>query len=123
MITLSYQSGQPIYEQIVEQIKFHVMKEYLKPGDFIPSVRKMALEIGVTPNTVAKAYQELERQGVIQTIPGKGTFIAKKIGSHMDKVQLEKIENTVRSQLVELKLLGYSKEDTLKLVGRLYEGL
>ena len=123
MITLSYQSGQPIYEQIIEQIKFHVMKEYLKPGDFIPSVRKMALEIGVTPNTVAKAYQELERQGVIQTIPGKGTFIAEKTGSHMDKVQLEKIENTVRSQLVELKLLGYSKEDTLKLVGRLYEGL
>lgn len=123
MITLSYQSGQPIYEQIVEQIKFHVMKEYLKPGDFIPSVRKMALEIGVTPNTVAKAYQELERQGVIRTIPGKGTFIAEKTESQMDKVQLEKIENTVRSQLVELKLLGYSKEDILKLVGRLYEGL
>lgn len=123
MITLSYQSGQPIYEQIAEQIKFHVMKEYLKPGDLIPSVRKMALEIGVTPNTVAKAYQELERQGVIQTIPGKGTFIAEKTKSYVNKAQLEKIQGAIKCQLVELKLMGFSKEDIWKLLGELYESL
>lgn len=81
------------------------------------------MEIGVTPNTVAKAYQELERQGVIQTIPGKGTFIAEKTKSYVDKVQLEKIQNTIKSQLVELKLMGFSKEDIWKLLGELYESL
>lgn len=123
MITLSYQSGQPIYEQVVEQIKIHVMKGYLKPGDVIPSVRKMALEIGVTPNTIAKAYQELERQKVIVTIPGKGTFIAEKTKVHVDKDKLEKIEGIIKGQLVELKLMGYSSEDTVKLVKKIYESL
>ena len=121
MITLSYQTGQPIYEQIVEQIKIHVMKGYLKSGDVIPSVRKMALEIGVTPNTVAKAYQELERQKVIVTIPGKGTFIAEKTKVYVDKDKLEKIQGVIKGQLVELKMMGYTSEDTVKLVKKIYE--
>lgn len=123
MIKLSYQDGQPIYEQIVEQIKFHVMKGYLRPGDLIPSVRKMALEIGVTPNTVAKAYQELERQKVILTVPGKGTFIAEKTESYVDKVKMDKIENILKRQLIELKLMGFSQEETVKLVESLYKDL
>lgn len=123
MITLSYQSGQPIYEQIVEQIKIHVMKGYLQPGDVIPSVRKMALEVGVTPNTVAKAYQELERQKVIVTIPGKGTFISEKTEVPIDKDKLEKIEGIIKGQLIELKLMGFSSEDTIKLIKKLYESL
>ena len=62
MIVLDLKSNKPIYEQIVEQMKFHVLKGHLKPGDAIPSVRKLALDIAITPGTVAKAYQELERQ-------------------------------------------------------------
>ena len=62
MIRLDLKRDTPIYEQIVEQVKYHVVKGNIKPGMAIPSVRKLALELNITPGTVAKAYQELERQ-------------------------------------------------------------
>ncbi len=68
MIEINPTSSQPIFEQIIAQIKMAVLKGLLKPGDSIPSVRKMALSLSVTPGTVAKAYGELERQQVIVTI-------------------------------------------------------
>ena len=76
MIEINPTSSQPIFEQIIAQIKMAVLKGLLKPGDSIPSVRKMALSLSVTPGTVAKAYGELERQQVIVTIRGKGAYIA-----------------------------------------------
>ena len=77
MIQINQSSSEPIYEQIIKQYKYLVLQGYLKSGDAILSVRKLALQLSVTPGTVAKAYQELERIGIIQTIRGKGTFIAK----------------------------------------------
>ena len=76
MIRLDLRSTQPIYEQIVKQYKYLVLQGYLKTGDAIPSVRKLAMELGVTPGTVAKAYRELETDRIIETVRGKGTFIA-----------------------------------------------
>ena len=76
MFRINPASGKAIYEQIMEQVKEAAWKGYLKPGDALPSVRKLALSLSVTPNTVAKAYQLLEKEKVIITIRGKGAFLA-----------------------------------------------
>lgn len=121
MIQLDYKSSKPIYEQIIEQMKFNVMKKYLCPGDAIPSVRKLALELKITPGTVAKAYQELERQGVIETIRGKGTFIASKIEIKQDEDKLNMIKKQMSSEILELKMMGYDKKKLVELVKTIYE--
>ena len=101
MVLLDLKSSKPIYEQIVEQIKLNVMKGYLKPGDSIPSVRKLALELKITPGTVAKAYQELERQELIETIRGKGTFIASEIKLKEDEKRLLEMKRQLSSTIME----------------------
>ena len=77
MFRINPASGKAIYEQIMEQVKEAAWKGYLKPGDALPSVRKLALSLSVTPNTVAKAYQLLEKEKVIITIRGKGAFFGR----------------------------------------------
>ena len=69
-------SGTPIYRQLVDQVRQAVASGVLRAGDRLPSVRDLAVELAVNPNTIAKAYQELEREGVIETPRGKGSFIA-----------------------------------------------
>lgn len=121
MIILDYKSSKPIYEQITEQVKLNVMKQYLKPGDAIPSVRKLALELAITPGTVAKAYQELERQQIIETIRGKGTFIANEIQLKPDEKKLFEVKKNLQTELMELKMMGYSKKMVVELITEIYE--
>lgn len=121
MIQLDYKSSKPIYEQIIEQMKFNVMKKYLCPGDAIPSVRKLALELKITPGTVAKAYQELERQGIIETIRGKGTFIATELEIKQDESKLNRIKKQMSSEIMELKMMGYDKKAIVEMVKTMYE--
>lgn len=121
MISLDLKNSKPIYEQIVEQTKFNVMKGYLKPGDSIPSVRKLALELKITPGTVAKAYQELERQEIIETIRGKGTFIAREIRLEEDEKRLVNVKRQLNSAIMELKMMGYDKKMVVQLVKGIYE--
>jgi len=121
MIILDYKSSKPIYEQITEQVKLNVMRQYLKPGDAIPSVRKLALDLEITPGTVAKAYQELERQQIIETIRGKGTFIANEIQLKPDEKKLIEVKKNLQSELMELKMMGYSKKMVVELITGIYE--
>ncbi|HYF91869.1 MAG TPA: GntR family transcriptional regulator [Symbiobacteriaceae bacterium] len=69
-------SGTPIYRQLVDQVRQAVASGVLRAGDKLPSVRDLAIELAVNPNTIAKAYQELERENVIETPRGKGSFVA-----------------------------------------------
>lgn len=121
MIVLDYKSSKPIYEQIVEQIKIHVMKKHLKPADSIPSVRKMALELKITPGTVSKAYQELERQGIIETIRGKGTFIAREIKMQENEEKMLEIRKQLSTVIMELRMMGYDRKTVVELVKEIYE--
>ena len=123
MIQIDYKSHKSIYEQIVDQMKYNAIKGYLKPGDAIPSIRKLALMIQVTPTTVAKAYQELERQQIIETIRGKGTFIAQKLTLQQDKAAVEKAKVNLESVLMEFKLLGVDTQQMIEMTKELYESL
>ncbi len=81
---IDFKSGTPVYLQLAEQIRYAAASGALRTGDALPSIRPLAEELRVNRNTVAKAYTELENQGVIETIPGKGCFV-KEVGSPLTK--------------------------------------
>lgn len=121
MIQLDGRSSKPLYEQIIEQFKLLVARGSLMPEDAIPSVRKLASQLGITPSTVAKAYRELERQGVIETIRAKGTFIARKVELQADDRKLSALHQSLSSIALELKMMGYTKEQAMELMAETFE--
>ena len=121
MIKIDATSNKPLYEQIVDNIKSSYVKGFLKPGDEIPSVRKMALQLSVTPNTVAKAYQELERSKVIVTIRGKGTYISDKSDIKIDDEKLTNIRKELTTQVVELTYMGLGRDEIIEMIDAIYK--
>ncbi len=115
MINLDYQNRMPIYEQIISEIEKYVALGILKPQDQLMSIREMATSLGINPNTVKKAYAELEQRGVIVTISTKGSFIADNINKIVDTKVEEKISE-IRNIIEELEKLGISKEDIIKKI-------
>lgn len=113
MINLDYQNRMPIYEQIISEIEKYVALGILKPQDQLMSIREMATSLGINPNTVKKAYAELEKKGVIITISTKGSFIADNINKIVDTKVEEKISE-IKNIIEELEKLGINKEDILK---------
>lgn len=76
MIIIDYKDTRPIYEQIVEKFKMLILKGGMQPDEQMPSVRNLAIELSINPNTIQKAYAELERQGFIYTVKGRGNFVS-----------------------------------------------
>jgi GntR family transcriptional regulator len=72
---IDFRSGKPVYLQLADQVRYAAASGALRPGDSLPSIRPLAEELRVNRNTIAKAYAELESQGVIETLPGKGCFL------------------------------------------------
>jgi len=111
-------SGIPIYLQIMEQIQDSVIGGLLEPGEQLPSVRDLALRLTINPNTVARAYQELEKEGYIQTIKGRGSFVLAPPGGagsqERERRVLESIERTVTLG----KHLGFSGDEMVSLFTR-----
>lgn len=116
MITIDYQSRTPIYEQIVLEIERFVVLGIYKPKQQIESIRELATSLGINPNTVKKAYDELERRGTITTISTKGTFIAEDTKKLLKNKIDEKILK-IQKEVKELEKLGVSKEEIKKIIG------
>lgn len=123
LIQLDFRSSQPIYEQIVSQYKYLTLQGYLKSGDAIPSVRKLAMELDVTPGTVAKAYRSMEQQGMIETLRGRGTFIAAVPDKIRDEGVIDKVKNQLREDCMELIYQGMEKEEIVQLIREILENL
>lgn len=115
MINLDYQSRMPIYEQIVQGIERYVALDILKPEEQIPSIREMATELGVNPNTVKKAYTILEQMGVIVTLSTKGTFITPKTEKVLKKSIDEKIKE-IKNSIQEIEKYGISREEIIERI-------
>ncbi|MBC7473408.1 MAG: GntR family transcriptional regulator [Candidatus Sericytochromatia bacterium] len=109
-------NGNPIYMQIIEQIKHAIQIGIFEVGKPIPTIRDMAIELCVNPNTVAKAVRELEREGVIKTFVGKGAFVTDKAKNVMEQDNTEKAVKVTESYIKDVKWLGYKKEQTIELV-------
>ena len=116
MISINYQDSRPIYEQIVSGYQKLIFRGVLRPDERIPSVRSMAATLTANPNTVQKAYAELERQGIIAALPGRGSIILSGSGAVADAGR-----ETLREELLSLvnraKTLGMPEEDFMILTG------
>ncbi|MEK0315141.1 GntR family transcriptional regulator [Cohnella sp. 56] len=111
MIRIDERSPEPIYEQIVQRFKELIAKGALVEGDRIPSVRELSATLLVNHNTVAKSYQELERQGVIVSLRGKGAFVAKAGDMPgMERERLDRLRAELRRIAVEAHHLGVGSD-------------
>lgn len=115
LINLDYQGRTPIYEQIVSTIERYVALGILKPEEQMPSIRELAANLGINPNTVKKAYDILEHKGIITTISTKGTFIS----NHTDEVLEERKKeelNKLVAQVELLRNLGVTQKEILAVI-------
>lgn len=110
MIEIDPRSTMPIYEQIMQKLKELCIKGVLKPGDKLPSVREMASMIIANPNTVSKAYKELEREGVIETLRGRGTFVSETVQKTLDEGKMKMIKEALRQIMIDAFYAGISLE-------------
>ncbi|MFB7141039.1 MULTISPECIES: GntR family transcriptional regulator [unclassified Bacillus (in: firmicutes)] len=120
IIILDPRSNLPLWEQIVLQTKEQMLRNILVKGDKLPSVRELATTLVINPNTVSRAYQELERNGVIETIRGKGTFV---IGLSKEAVSsdvLLKYKNKLSNLLIECLADGIREEEINNWVKEFY---
>lgn len=116
LIHVNASSGVPVYVQIGTQVKNAVAAAALKKGDPLPSVRKLAVELRINPNTVARAYQELEREGVIGTVPGGGTYVAGHAPRFLKSEKLRRLQPYARQIAVEGTQLGLDEEEIMQMV-------
>ena len=120
---LDLKSRVPIYVQLVEQAKEHVASGRLRPGDKLPTVRQVAVDLMINPNTVSRAYLELEHNGIIETQRGVGAFVSSKIGADFSKAETKRqTEKLIGSFLRDMMELGHSPEDILAEVKKALEG-
>ena len=123
MIDIELRGKQPVYEQIVAQIKGQVIKGLLRPGDPIPSIRKLSVMTQVNPNTVARAYQELERMGVIETVIGRGTIISERQPRSRDPEKVKSLFEKLKPLLMELLFIGLNRMDIMGEVDNVLQEL
>jgi GntR family transcriptional regulator len=107
MIQIDYQDGRPIYEQIAEKYRLLILKGVLLPDEKMPSVRQLSMELSTNPNTVQRAYSELERQGFLYTIKGRGNFV--RGDSFLRVERLRKLREKLRALLDEADEIGISR--------------
>ena len=117
MISIDTRSRVPIYTQLEKQIIKLINLGVYETDSPLPSVRSMACELGINPNTVAKAYKELEQQGVIYTVTGKGLFVSSSDLSSVRKLTIE----AVKSALIDAKNSGIDKTTIDKIINEIWE--
>jgi GntR family transcriptional regulator len=116
-ITINVSDGVPIYRQIANQVKYLVASGLLRPGEELPPIRTLALQLKVTPNTVVKAYGELEISGVIQKRQGSGTFVSEQGRPQVALRERRRlVEQRIDTLLAEAHQLNFTANDVLRMV-------
>lgn len=120
-IGISSKTNVAIYEQIVNQFRDAVVAKQLKEGELLPSIRSLAKDLQVSVITTKRAYEELEKEGVIESVPGKGFYVKKQSNDILKEKQMCNIEKRFQEVLRESKNAGMTLNDVLSLVRLLYE--
>ena len=118
LLQLNFKSGVPVYLQVVDQIKAAAAAGALQAGEPLPPIRPLAEQLRVNRNTIAKAYAELESQGVIETLPGKGCFLKENGSPFKREVRRELLAGEVDAAIVQAHHLQIGRDDFLKLVNQ-----
>lgn len=114
MISLNYRDSRPIYEQIRDGLRKLIVTGALQPHEKLPSVRAMAGQLAINPNTIQRAYNELEGEGYIYSVPGKGSFASGSAGA--DTARRALLMDQVRELVAELRFLGVTEAELEALV-------
>jgi len=112
---VDFNASQPIYKQIIDDFKKKLIRGELKEGDKIPSQREYAEQVRVNPNTVQRAYREMESMNMVETLRGQGTFISIS-ADRLEEIKMEMAVNLVDYYISEMESLGYSQEDIFKIL-------
>ena len=112
-------SRQPVYEQIVDQLEQMILSGLMRPGEQLPSVRSLSLELSINPNTIQKAYAELDGRGIIYTLPGRGGFVSQNAPELLAEARRSRL-GTVRELARELALAGVPEDEVLACVRSAY---
>ena len=119
-IIISNSSNIPIYEQIKEHIKNKIISNELKAGDLLPSIRSLAKDLRISVITTKNAYEELEREGYVETIPAKGTYVSNKNVELIREEQLQKVENLIDTAVSIAKISNISKDEIKDMIDIIY---
>lgn len=110
-----FNDNAPIYIQIMDMIKVKIIKNELKIGDKLPSVRELSSQLKVNPNTLQRVYQELEREGIVYTQRGTGTFVEEDI-KMVDSLKYEMAKEIIEGFIEKMENMGYKSEDILNVL-------
>ncbi|MDD3364080.1 MAG: GntR family transcriptional regulator [Syntrophomonas sp.] len=120
-IIIANSSPDPIYEQICQQIKNAIVKGELTPGELLPSIRNLARELRISVITSKRAYEELEREGFIETVGGKGTFVSLHNTELLREKRMQLIEEKLTETVMESKILDISLATLHEMLDLLYK--
>jgi GntR family transcriptional regulator len=115
-ITINLADGVPIYRQVVNQVKYLVASGLLQPGEELPPIRTLALQLKVTPNTIVKAYDELESSGVVHKRQGSGTFVSEERPRLAQRERQRIIDQRIDALLAEAHQLNFTLDDILRML-------
>jgi len=119
-IIISNASSEPIYQQIGQQIKAQIISGDLKEGEGLPSIRKLAKELHISVITTKRTYEELEKEGFIDVVGGKGTFVAIQNKELLREKKMKSIEDMMSETVTEAQKLGITFEELQEMLGILY---
>ena len=114
MIVLDLKDSRPLYEQIVERFKHLILCGALPEDEKLPSVRNLAMELSINPNTIQKAYGELEREGFIYSVKGRGNFVA--ANSSLKEAKREELKTQILALVKEGEAIGLTREDIINIL-------
>lgn len=115
-------TNQPIYDQIYSQIKAQIIAGNLSPGEALPSIRALAKDLRISVITTKRAYEELERDGFLDNVPGKGCFVAPQNRELLREAQLRRVEDVLALAVDEARKGGFSLSEMQELLTLLYQG-
>ncbi|UCH96410.1 MAG: GntR family transcriptional regulator [Candidatus Aminicenantes bacterium] len=120
-IIIANSSPDPIYEQIVRQVKTQIISGELEEGTALPSIRKLARELNISVITTKRSYEDLEREGFIDTVAGKGSFVAVQNKEFLREKRMKIVEDKLGEAISEAKMLGLGIEELKEMMGILYD--
>ncbi len=119
-IIISNASPDPIYEQITRQIKAQIISGELQEGEALPSIRRLAMDLQISVITTKRAYEELEKEGFVDTVEGKGSFVAMQNKELLREKKMKIVEDKLAEAVAEARLLGITRAELEEMLGLLY---